>query len=197
MFRNVLARTSTVSRVALSQQTRNLACSTVYIKKLPRTFTKEALAPYVEKFGPVYEIDVREASPSDYYSVAFVKYYAGELPSSVDELAKLPQPLPAEIDEVLRTSNGAIHGLQNTQIDGEYLFADHTRRNKPDSIQFYARFTLGKPQGVNSMRSGSPRDRGMSAGGASIDERQNFTRGYQEGFKDGIAEGRRLSQRSD
>ncbi|KAJ2852496.1 hypothetical protein GGI22_005166 [Coemansia erecta] len=73
MFRNVLARTSAVSRIVSSQQTRNLACSTVYIKKLPRSFSKEALAPYVEKYGPVYEIDVREASPSDYYSIAFVK----------------------------------------------------------------------------------------------------------------------------
>ncbi|KAJ1665546.1 hypothetical protein IW140_004067 [Coemansia sp. RSA 1813] len=192
MFRNVLSRTSATSRFALGQQARNLACSTVYIKKLPRDITKETLTPYVEKFGPIYDVTVRDVTPSDYHGVAFVKYYVGKLPSSVEELVQMPFPTPAEIDEVTQISASAIEELNKTEIGGEYLIADHARRNKADSIQFYARYTMQKANNAtSSSRSGPPLPRSRTTS-----ERQNYTRGYQEGFKDGIAEGKRLSQNS-
>ncbi|KAJ2553909.1 hypothetical protein EV175_002769 [Coemansia sp. RSA 1933] len=189
MFRNVLTRTSAAARLASSQQTRNLACSTVYVKRIPRNFTKTDFAPYVEKYGPVYDIGLKPPSASDLYGIAFIKFYAGELPSSVDELMELPFPPPSEIDDVTQIATRAIEGLNETEINGSRLEADFSRKNKADSIQFYARYSVQSNQG-RERRVASPRGDGMNAG---ID-RQDYTKGYHDGFKDGVAEGKRLAQ---
>ncbi|KAJ2517666.1 hypothetical protein H4217_003822 [Coemansia sp. RSA 1939] len=191
MFRNVLARTSAGSCLAARQQVRNLAASTVYIKRIPLDMTKERLTAHLEQFGPVYDVNMKEIAPSDTHHVAFVKFYAGELPDSVDELCNLPFPTTAEIDKAMEISTRAIREINSQGIDGEFVQADHSKKNKPDSIQFYTRFTMQKvDHGIPPpQRPTIPNNKVNTSS-----DRQSYMMGYQEGFKNGVAEGRRLAR---
>ncbi|KAJ1997392.1 hypothetical protein GGI04_005424, partial [Coemansia thaxteri] len=82
MFRTAIARTLAAKRLAQVPQSRHLATSIMYVRGLPANTTESDLARLVEKFGPVYEYSFMPKRAGDDFSVGFVKFYSGDLPST-------------------------------------------------------------------------------------------------------------------
>ncbi|KAJ2634438.1 hypothetical protein GGF40_004208 [Coemansia sp. RSA 1286] len=184
MFRNTLARASAFSRIAFNQQSRNLACSTIYVRNLPVGISEEKLRSYVEKFGPIYEIHIPKPNNADMAGIAFVKLYTGEIPSTIEEVAQLPDPSAQEINELNERCAEAISYLNSVQIDGSSIGAAIARKNQLDTIQFNARFALRKardPEFASMHESRRQAARGPNT------TSKDYRAGYADGFKDGVA----------
>ncbi|KAI9505703.1 hypothetical protein GGI25_002390 [Coemansia spiralis] len=193
MFRSVLSRTSAMRRLAFKPQIRNLACSTLFVKHLPAKVTEEKVALLFDEYSPIYEIRFLEQQPQDTQKIAFVKIYAGELPSTVEELAQCPPPEAWEIDEVTQRAVKAVNALNNINYEGKKLLVSHAHRNMPDSIQFNAKMSLRKAQDPEyaAIAEQSRQDRRSQR---KNDPDNAYNTGYKNGYKDGIAEGMRLAK---
>ncbi|KAJ2818645.1 hypothetical protein FBU31_001157 [Coemansia sp. 'formosensis'] len=193
MFRNAIARTVATQRLSMAAQKRNLACSVMYVRNLPLDTTENDLAERLNKFGPVYEYQFTPKRPGDAYSIAFVKFYSGDLPSTVEELSSLPAPTQAEVDDVTKRCSDAIASLDGSVFNGRPLNASFALKNQADSIQFNARMAVRKandPMFAARMEDRrNNKDQGASGG-------NQYSAGYKDGFKDGLKQGQENSGRN-
>ncbi|KAJ2748619.1 hypothetical protein GGI19_006036, partial [Coemansia pectinata] len=128
--------------------------------------------------------------PGDEYAIAFVKFYSGDLPSTIEELASLPAPIEAEVEDVNKRCAEAIASLDGSVFNGRPLNANFARKNQPDAIQFNARMAVRKandPMFAARMedRKNQMREQGSSSGGGG----NQYSAGYKDGFKDGLQQG--------
>ncbi|KAJ2869082.1 hypothetical protein FB639_004792, partial [Coemansia asiatica] len=142
------------------------------------------LRPHVEKFGPIYEIHLPKVKTNDIYSMAFVKLYTGEIPPTIEEVAKLPDPSMVEVNELNKRSAEAIAYLNNLNIDGSSVTASIARKNQLDTIQFNARFVLRKSNDPEFARRHDERRQAIRG---SNSESKDYRAGYADGFKDGLS----------
>ncbi|KAJ1728827.1 hypothetical protein LPJ61_003827 [Coemansia biformis] len=188
MFRTrLLARASTASSLVRTQQRRALACSCLYVRGLPLDTDADRLRKLFEGYGPIYDTNLLANRAGDRYSIGFVRYYAGELPTTVDELARLPMPDEAEVEQVRSCSQNAIDAMAGTEVDGCTLDVQYASRNNADHIQFQGRLQQRRERDPTwaSQRS--------SPGGSSSNASGGYADGYKAGFRDGVAEGRTRS----
>ncbi|KAJ2351593.1 hypothetical protein IWW50_002365 [Coemansia erecta] len=182
MFRLAAARANAIKGVAQMQR-RGLACSNLYVKGLALDTTEDSLRAMAEKFGNVYNANVLQTTPADRFAVGFVKFYAGELPSSVDELAKLPYPPQDEIDAVNEMGQNMIRELSGTMVDGWRMDVQVSIKDRPDNIQFRANFQARRDRDPNFANNQRRRADAPNDGGS-------YSQGYRDGFKDGLAKGK-------
>ncbi|KAJ2787755.1 hypothetical protein GGI15_000456 [Coemansia interrupta] len=184
MFRNTLARATAFKRLAQTQQARNLASCTMYVRNLPIDFDEAKLKPYVEEFGPIYQVNFTQRRPGDRYSIAFVRFYGGELPATLEELAACPDPTPEEVSEVTKRCTDAISALDGQVINGHNVNAAFGMKNSPDSIQFNARINLRKANDPEFAKSLEQKRQTMRDGRPMSND--SYQTGYKNGFKDGF-----------
>ncbi|KAJ2128686.1 hypothetical protein IW136_006037 [Coemansia sp. RSA 678] len=178
MFRLAVARANAMKGVAQMQR-RGLACTTLYVKGLSLNTTEDKLREMGEAYGPVYSTNILKATPADRFAVGFIKYYAGELPASVQELSQLPFPPQDEIDAVFEHGQNAIRELTGVEQDGWRLELQVSHKDKPDNIQFQARNQLRRerdPEFASGVRNAANRPE-QSTG--------TYAQGYRDGFRDG------------
>ncbi|KAJ2492298.1 hypothetical protein IWW37_001610 [Coemansia sp. RSA 2050] len=186
MFRSAISRTVATKRLSMATQSRNLACSVMYVRNLPLDTTESELADRLSKYGPVYEYQFTPKRPGDAYAIAFVKFYSGDLPSTIEELASLPHPIEAEIEDVTKRCSDAIASLEGSNFNGRTLNASFANKNQPDSIQFNARMAVRKAN--DPMFAARMEDRRKQRGQGSSDSSGNnqYSAGYKDGFRDGL-----------
>ncbi|KAJ1890543.1 hypothetical protein LPJ66_007377 [Kickxella alabastrina] len=195
MFRNTLARASTIKHLAQMQQSRNLACSVMYVKNLPLEFDEASLTPFIEEFGPVYQTNFMNRRPEDRFSIAFVKFYSGELPSTVEELAELPAPTPEEVADVNKRCSAAISALNGATIGSNTVNAAFGIKNLPDAIQFNARMMVRKANDPIFAARMDTKVRAMqnTRNGSEDGRNPQYLSGYKNGFKEGFEAGKQES----
>ncbi|KAJ2718389.1 hypothetical protein GGI07_005779 [Coemansia sp. Benny D115] len=186
MFRNSLVRASSFARALRAQQTRNLASSTVFIGNLPLGTTEATLRPYVEEFGNIYDISLPEPKPHDMTAIGFVKYFVGEIPATVEELARLPRPSADEIEEVTNICARAIDSLNGKEIGSNIIRANHGKKINPDSIQFNARVMVRKANDPEYAQYVSKEAREARRNGSQPNKNGDYMLGYKAGFADGF-----------
>ncbi|KAJ1725560.1 hypothetical protein LPJ53_000230 [Coemansia erecta] len=186
MFRNTLARATAFKRLAQTQQARNLASCTMYVRNLPIDFDEAKLKPYVEEFGPIYQVNFTQKRAGDRYSIAFVRFFGGDLPATVEELAACPDPTPEEVAEVTKRCTEAINALDGQVINGHNVNAAFGMKNSPDSIQFNARITLRKANDPEFAKSLEQKQQAIREGRTGSGSNDVYQQGYKNGFKDGF-----------
>ncbi|KAJ1849450.1 hypothetical protein H4S02_012413 [Coemansia sp. RSA 2611] len=187
MFRNAIARTQ--ARVSLAHaQRRGLACVSLYVKGLPVQTADDELRSMFERFGPIYNTRVLPASPIDRYTVGFVKFYAGELPDTVEKLAELPYPSQEEIETAKGCADEAISAFDGSQMHGVTLKVSPTVKDMPDNIQFRARLQIRRDQDPEFAKNAPARER-------KSDSTPTYSGGYKDGYKDGYRDGAAAASR--
>ncbi|KAJ2900451.1 hypothetical protein GGI21_000785 [Coemansia aciculifera] len=188
MFRNAIARTVATQRLAQGTQSRHLASSVMYVRNLPLNTSENELAERLSKFGPVYEYQFTPKRPGDDYAIAFVKFYSGDLPSTIEELSSLPAPTESEVEDVTKRCSEAIASLDGSVFNGRPLNANFARKNMPDAIQFNARMAVRKANDpLFAARMEDRRNQPREQGGSNSSSQ--YTSGYKDGFRDGLKEG--------
>ncbi|KAJ2744743.1 hypothetical protein GGI20_002712 [Coemansia sp. BCRC 34301] len=185
MFRNAIARTVATQRLLQTTQIRNLASSVMYVRNLPINTTESELAERLSQFGPIYEYQFTPKRPGDDYAIAFVKFYSGDLPSTIEELSSLPPPIEAEVEDVTKRCSDAIASLDGSLFNGRPLNANFARKNMPDAIQFNAKMAVRKANDpLFASRMEERRGRGREEGG--LGSNSQYSNGYKDGFRDGM-----------
>ncbi|KAJ2013787.1 hypothetical protein GGI13_007091 [Coemansia sp. RSA 455] len=196
MFRNAIARTVATQRLSQATQSRHLASSVMYVRNLPLNTTESELADRLSKYGPVYEYQFTPKRPGDEYAIAFVKFYSGDLPSTIEELASLPAPIEAEVEDVVKRCSEAIASLDGSVFNGRSLNANFARKNQPDAIQFNARMAVRKANDpMFAARMEDRKNQAREQGGSSSGSNQ-YSAGYKDGFKDGLQQGQQNAGRN-
>ncbi|KAJ1825269.1 hypothetical protein IWW57_000027 [Coemansia sp. S610] len=184
MFRSAISRTVASKRLSMATQSRNLASCVMYVRNLPLETTESELADRLSKYGPVYEYQFTPKRPGDMYSIAFVKFYSGDLPSTIEELASLPHPIEAEVEDVTKRCSDAIASLEGSNFNGRTLNASFANKNQPDAIQFNARMAVRKANDpMFAARMEDRKNRGKEQSGGSGNQ---YSAGYKDGFRDGL-----------
>ncbi|KAJ2710111.1 hypothetical protein H4R19_003909 [Coemansia spiralis] len=191
MFRTgLLARTSAVASLARTQQRRALACGCLYVRGLPLDMTRDRLKSLFEEFGPLYDAHLMANRPGDRFSIGFVRFYAGELPQTVAQMALLPPPSTEEIEEVRAVCQNAIDAWAGRSIDGFTVDTQFSSRNSPDHIQYQARIQQRRETDPE-WAARRPSAEGAQVRGGMGKNGNTYADGYKAGFRDGVAEGKR------
>lgn len=187
MFRTALS-TATKRFSSQMQQRRNLASCVLYVKTLPLDATAEQMNAMLEQWGPIYETQFLARRPEDHSAVAFVRFYSGDVPSTVEELAALPEPSVAEVQDVTKRCADAMAAINNTTVGENIISASFARANNPDSIQFQARMQLRKASDpVFAARVNQNTKRSRAANNPTSESSMDrYAEGYKAGFKDGL-----------
>ncbi|KAJ1651184.1 hypothetical protein GGH95_000428 [Coemansia sp. RSA 1836] len=188
MFRNAIARTVATQRLSQAVQSRNLACSVMYVRNLPLNTTENELADRLSSYGPVYEYQFTPKRPGDDYAIAFVKFYSGDLPSTIEELSSLPAPSESEVQDVTKRCSDAIASLDGSVFNGRPLNANFARKNMPDAIQFNARMAVRKANDpLYAARMEDRKNQAREQGGmGGMSSGNQYSAGYKDGFRDGL-----------
>ncbi|KAI9505540.1 hypothetical protein GGI25_000959 [Coemansia spiralis] len=195
MFRNVLISTRSTTLLASRQQLRSLACSALYISGLPVDITRERLASYMEKYGKIYEIQIKKPKPEHSTTVATVSFYVGEMPESPEEISNCPI-MPEEKEKIFQQTMHTVNELNRKQIDGSTIRINHIKDDMPHYIQY-----------ITSMRLRSAKDpvfaaimevkRRLAKGIKEAGIPNDYGIGYTHGYEAGVAEGRRIAEASN
>ncbi|KAJ2822254.1 hypothetical protein IWW50_004288 [Coemansia erecta] len=137
MFR--LAATRANAFKCVSQiQCRGLACTAIYIRGLSPATTSAQLREVGEKYGKVHEVNIIAPKPPYQHATGFVKLYVGEIPSTIEELAKLQYPSQDEIDAVGEIGENMVRETDGMVLDECKLTVQESNKNSPNNIQYRA-----------------------------------------------------------